>query len=662
MSEKIDADNGAKAVCFVCGSKVIFGICHHCERYFCEAHAPIDNSNLWIKKAHEYKDIKGFRDTRPGEKDYLHCRDHKHYVKTYHWLLPFLGALIAIIFLNPPLFRNFPTESFAGSVFAIYLILKSMEGFKRRLSDTMVPLSPAWDFKIAETITRNFTIGEKTYSEWKDATGKFTAEPSFTEAEKERYDSFLKSYFPTKPRKFELGVIGIENINNTSLRENKAFNRQHLRLIYTAKDYQTLQKTELKREYSYEITNLKSGKKKFTFWLVPHLCENSSACKLEIHLIFPTFSKLKSKLNLNKLEVAIPLELGRVTDLRVDDRLIGIFSQTDLTAHWEGIPIKAKDTVFQLKFTNPITGISQLSGKYDLGISGEGASISGLEAGRNSESAFFSDIGEMKSNSQSTKIEGEFTIKTSVFIDESSYLVSQNNIPELKHYPDHYLVDNITKALADSDVYIKRLTETASWPTLTLDRIKNRFWSFWGRVYHNIYPVDIHLSMQGQEMYDKNIKQVNPRSKIEFTVSGTTAGTEMRDAINSTYHKIEKNLLKLLEDVGEAPPSTSVLNSPEPEINAAGGASHEKPDTGNLTTARLNNTQNFPEDQADISFTINSALMSKIKQLRAGISALQPYLQNDAQNRLSTAINAYHQRILTEGMFNDFLERFETQL
>ena len=665
MSEKMGTDDSAKANCCVCGSSKIGGICHHCDGYICENHFPKDESFILTKKVNEYGEIPGFCDASAGEPDPAHCPDHKHYTRTYYWLFLIAGFLLLSVSLKQPPFPLFFEKLvvwIASAVIAALLIFKIYEWNKRRRSDTKVPLLPAWAFKIEESITHDFNIGGETYSEWKNATGKFTVEPLFTDADKERYDSFIKTYVPFKQREFDTGSIIMKNLHRTSLRSEDGFKWSHLRLTYRAKNYEELMKQNTKKEYDYEITDLDKGKKKYTFWLFPHLTEGSAGSNLEIHLVFPKFSDIKSKIQIKKLEINIPKELYKATNLRVASESIGKIDYVKNVVVWTDIPIKSKDTIFELEFSEPVTEVSKLQGNYELTIKGEDASFSSimiippvfppalLEPG--------SQPGEIRSNDSSTKIQGAFIIDTAIFMNEESYTKSKK-ISKIHYYPDHRLIDLIIKVLADSKVHIKRLTETSARPSSGHGYTKNHFWTIFGRVYHDFYPIDVHLILSGREVYKMQTQPIAGESEIEFTVRARTTKRDMQRLVHVIFDRISNQLHQMLQLLMK---QRKLFHSPDKAPATRERKVSLEHELDSLIDPMFEAGELFPEDIEKMPSRFDALFKSAVKELRARISRLPDDLQVDAHKKLSTAIDAYRQSIISSNTLSQFLDEFDAEL
>lgn len=666
MAAKIDTDQTAKGNCSVCGSANIGGVCHHCNCYICQDHLPKDKFSFLTKKVNEYNDIHGFCDAGSGEPDPVHCPECKHYVRTFNWLLLISGFILLIVYLKRP---PFPPDwkqiliQIAAILAALSFCLKIMETLKRRFSDTKIPVLPIWSFKIEESIICDFNIDEKPYSEFKDATGRVTVEPFLTDADKQRYEEFMKTYFPSKKRKFDTGSIIFENLHRTSLRKEIGFEWSHLRLIYQAKNYEELiKKNNLKKEYTYEITDLKEGKKKYTFWFIPHLTERKAGLNLEIHLIIPNFSEIESKIEVKNLEVNIPTELEKVTDMRVDGQMKGKIDPINNVASWTAIAIKSPYTVFELDFSKPVINVLKLIGKYELSISkGEDATFSSVTIQKAFPPALLapnSKRSEIHSKNMSTKIQGELIINTSMFIDEELHIVTKN-IPNIEFYPDYQLVDRIIAVLKNSNVYIKRLAETSSWRSLTRPRIKNRYWSFFGRYYHNIYPLDVHLILSGQEAYELQTKPFTGISKIELTISARISDSEMRRVVEDKFEEIYNCLQQIRPRLKK---NVKPLSSTDVESGTVKGEPFAETDTSSQINSKLQDNDIFSENVEKMPSQFDLLFKAAVKELRTRISFLPYDLRLDAHQKLSTAIDAYRHNIISTNAFNRFLEELDAEV
>ncbi|MBN1347830.1 hypothetical protein JXJ21_00320 [candidate division KSB1 bacterium] len=678
MGKDTDVDKKAGGTCVVCGNGLIKAVCHHCNRYVCESHKAVDDSGLFhiIKKAYEFTNISGFRDTKNGEKDDIHCPEHKHYIYTYNWLLIISVVCTIIRFLEPPLLLNrIPGQFQTIVVIALWIAwfaLKIIESLRRRLSGKIVPLLPHWDFKIEETLTRNFNVDQEIKADWENPKGKLTATPTFTESDKQRYEDFLSSYRPSMPTRFDAGPIAIENIGKTSLGNVKGFYRQHFRLIYAAKNYNALQAQDVKREFEYDITDLKSGKEKFTFWWLPHLSKNSAGDKLELHLVFTAFAAIeesikdkKLKISLKKLSINLPPEPQLAAPLKVGGKFFDKIDPKTHDAILEEIPITQKDTAIELLFKGNIYDQSPtLKGAYELNLSEEEGTFSGFKVKEVLDSHLVSDPGEAKSNKASTKITGEFTIKTTALVNEYTYASKPQpkETYELPNFADHNLISGMIDALNKSDVYVKQLSEATSWSTLTRERIKNRLWTFIGKAYEKIYPIDVHLILQGRETYNSMTPE-NPFSKIEFTVFGKSAGPDMKSLIHRTYSKIQKNITELIYQYTQIAPSEDVQPPDRPVPEPVEEIDTTFQTRRSTATPRFDESPGFPEDVAPVPPNLEKFIRT-IKRLRSQINRLPISKRMNWHDELSSAIGAFKKQhaFMSEDYFRDFLLDFPNRL
>jgi hypothetical protein len=112
--------------------------------------------------------------------------------------------------------------------------------------------------------------------------------------------------------------------------------------------------------------------------------------------------------------------------------------------------------------------------------------------------------------------------------------------------PDHTTITALTDAISGQGYYVKRVLEN---PPRTGGRanLVNRCWDIAGRIYRGVYPVDFHLVVTGEEVYNGGIRAQAGTTETTLTVQGAFATPEMEARVEATWEQLRYLICETLE-------------------------------------------------------------------------------------------------------------------
>ncbi|MEM7131449.1 MAG: hypothetical protein AAF702_34360 [Chloroflexota bacterium] len=202
---------------------------------------------------------------------------------------------------------------------------------------------------------------------------------------------------------------------------------------------------------------------------------------------------------------------------------------------------------FLVSFKNKIGSSDILNGEIELHLA---SSFSKLE-----EIAFFYPWGEKRQsitkNSQRTILTNQETIVTVKFKLHLGGLRSQEQVmrsfghKQIGTTPDYKIVNKLTRNITKADFYIKSIIENPPRISKKGSGITNRSWDVMGRYYENMYPIDFHLTITGEEV-ETDLDESEIR--VDGTVQGDVIDTEMFNKVEEMNNRLSDIIEDTLQD------------------------------------------------------------------------------------------------------------------
>ena len=103
--------------------------------------------------------------------------------------------------------------------------------------------------------------------------------------------------------------------------------------------------------------------------------------------------------------------------------------------------------------------------------------------------------------------------------------------------PDHSAVIALTNAISEQGYYVKRVIENPPQVGAHANRV-NRYWDIAGRRYRGVYPIDFHLIVTGEEVYDGDIRAHGGTTQTTLTVQGAFANPTMEAQVEGVWEQL----------------------------------------------------------------------------------------------------------------------------
>jgi hypothetical protein len=113
--------------------------------------------------------------------------------------------------------------------------------------------------------------------------------------------------------------------------------------------------------------------------------------------------------------------------------------------------------------------------------------------------------------------------------------------------PDTKFITNVTDRLSREGFYIKRIIENPSRTSKEGAHKINRFWDIIGRKYEDIYPIDFHFVVIGEEVTRQSSENVQGKLKVIINVHGLVTNDRMKKQIEVVGNRLKGLIEKIME-------------------------------------------------------------------------------------------------------------------
>jgi hypothetical protein len=103
----------------------------------------------------------------------------------------------------------------------------------------------------------------------------------------------------------------------------------------------------------------------------------------------------------------------------------------------------------------------------------------------------------------------------------------------------------LTNAISEQGYYVKRVIENPPQIGAHANRV-NRYWDIAGRKYRGVYPIDFHLIVTGEELYDGDIRAQAGTTKTTLTVQGAVANPTMEGQVEGVWEQLNHLIAETL--------------------------------------------------------------------------------------------------------------------
>lgn len=546
--------------CYKCGHDDVISMCHHCGRAMCEQHQPVIKNKKGKLISQEFTKL-GLKGTNGGEAVY-HCKFCKHTIRMPYWYLSLL--VISLIFF---LKNNIQNDLLLNSL--IFIIVALLFTVARRIIDIIVHHPPMPLNHRFETIQMREKIkGEISL----DAQGNCQVTTSPLDAElfvkinwgapeNERVRKYYRKYwlFRLANRiRIHAGFISFKEpvdikISGPNIKRRGTVipligcYKMKPQLIYNYIDLKNLQ-----FKFNYELYK-QPAPDSFPIRLFPALRPFSDQKVLELEVQWGPFT-LPTK----------NLEFKQIDELRLQ------VPESWGIAESEGIIIKPREFVwrkpvigkkayqehryvFHLKFDNPIQVLDTIRGQIKATFKNSHSKIQNM--------VYFYPVGTKSKdnfNDIETNVETDFILNLSSLYHQSIRLIPLNERNNGREkiltfhgvIPDYDTIAELILALNDDGNYVQRVFEELPRTGRQANQIIHA-WDIAGRYYDGVFPIDFHILINGEEIYETELRPEVGKTTAIVKVKGMYIDQkrEMKIEIEEQWEKIYavvKNVLQTL--------------------------------------------------------------------------------------------------------------------
>lgn len=583
--------------CYKCGNTNIAYVCHHCGRAICIDHQP----NVFHPEAHkhtiEFTDL-GFENSRCGQVP-AHCMHCDHIIRKPN-AAPIVFGIFAGITGTGFLLQKSENTVMIGILCILLGLLTCFSGvivYKKRErivaeSRPPLPLFPRFEtIKMKEQWYGHITMGNDcTYNiDTHPVKGTLRMPVKFSKLDRDRLQLYREKYnlgettniqfhsgFVTfkGPIGFKLANPGEVHKMNGLVIPLKSHINKHPYLSGTSEkessEWVIEKEYTLLENYEPEMLPIR---------VVPSLIQKTGKRLLELEIQWedPTCPQNKFEANERKtkfafgrielLELLVPHEYGEVEELIYD----GVIGKKNISDHnvvrtitWKKPPIPQKEwenqrCSFFIRFEKEIDLSSVIQGRLEISFKNALSMVEDID--------FYYPLGT-KSNEITTDI--ETTIITDFHLSLSSLryqdvrLVPNPKVEADKDkqeimtfegvIPNHSTVMALTNAISNEGFYVQRVVEDPPRAGKQAQLI-NRCWDIAGRHYIGVYPIDFHLTVNGEEKYSGEIRDQGGTTKTILIVQGMYANRDMESLIENVWERLSYIIKDTFEQLYKITPA-----------------------------------------------------------------------------------------------------------
>jgi hypothetical protein len=226
------------------------------------------------------------------------------------------------------------------------------------------------------------------------------------------------------------------------------------------------------------------------------------------------------------------------------------------TITWRQEPIKARERRerrkrFPLRFERPINPGSVVRGRVEVHFKGTLSRLRGVD--------LYYPLGHRPADQEAatitTKVVADFELRLAHIRHQDVRVVPdrkreadgsrKESVTFKEVVPDHNTIIALTNAISEQGYYVKRMIENPPQIGAHANRV-NRYWDIAGRKYLGVYPIDFHLIVTGEELYDGDIRAHAGTTKTTLTVQGAFANPTMEGQVEGVWEQLNDLIAETL--------------------------------------------------------------------------------------------------------------------
>jgi hypothetical protein len=585
--------------CYKCGSSQSIGsVCHHCGRLMCADHSPrvVDGRDRPLSAEFSGLDLEH---TKSGV-DPVHCENCQHFVRSQQLWMNVGGAASALAGLLVLILMH--KVGLGLLVFALGVglavcgeTLNRWRADAARRSRPVLPLLPRFDrVRVRETLEACITLDrEGRYrTTAKTVTGRLTIAATFGKADRDRVQWYRRKYELAENRDidFHLGFAVLRG--RAALASESGFgpnDERVLPLTGRVREYpflngeSTRATREWRRELEYEVRELPGGNE-LPVSLTPSVVQAAGRRALDLDLQWTEFPAADTRRRpaidrIESLELHVPMTWGEVRHVE-GNAVLGISDEADAgqapsrTIRWlpQVVASSERRWTFAVRFDNPIDFDCAIRGRLEVSLKGAMSGLQGID--------LYHPLGFRRSHDPATirtRVVVEFELSLAGIRYQDIRIVpdaklaadadKRKTIDFEGVVPDHRAIIALTSAISGQGYFVKRVLEN---PPSTGGRanLVNRFWDIAGRTYRGVYPVDFHLVVTGEEIYNGNVRAEAGTTTTTLFVRGAFASPEMQARVEGVWYQLRDLINETLRKLPRVAPADAA-GHPQPGEAAA---------------------------------------------------------------------------------------------
>jgi hypothetical protein len=574
-------ERAPQARCYRCGSRQLASICHHldCTRLMCGEHSPAPRRR---PSTAEFAGL-GLEGTPCGALP-VHCPKDEHVVRgqlTWVWVSAAVLGLVGVFLVvtaRPPWSGVLALA--AGLLLAIVSarLNQRREEAARKARPTLPLLPRLPHVEVTETLPAQITVDEQgAYrAETGTPTGSLTVAATFGKRDREAVSRYRRRYLlgKDKPVGFSLGFAVLRGPVEVA-RELGDREPAVLRLEGHAHNFRLLAgdsqlvSAVWRKQHTYKVGQRAGGPR---ISLTPSLVQGAGRRVLDLDLQWPEAEGARADGGLvvdrvECLRLDVPTTWGGVQ--QVDGDNVDLFEPKAEGGQapvqriiWHREPVtadqrRARRKTFQVWFHEPIDTSSVVRGRVELRFTGALSGLEGVD--------LYYPLGRRRDDQPAaaiaTSLVADFELslvrvrhQDVRFVPDGTRTEDDDKQKTLVFHevvPDHGAVIALTRAISQQGYYVKRVVENPPRTGAHANRV-NRSWDITGRIYHRVYPIHFHLVVDGEEIYDGDIRARAGTTRTTLTVQGTFANQEMEQRVEGVWEQLSDVVAEELRERARA--------------------------------------------------------------------------------------------------------------
>jgi hypothetical protein len=541
----------------------------------CAKHSPAERR--FSRSSAEFAGL-GLRDTACGDRP-VHCKQHRHVVR--RWPVGMVTGGVVLVLASGYLWATgrpapaWPALAASGVLLLLTAwIIAGIRAEAARRNRPVLPLLPRLaPVKVVETLAVSITLNPNgVYQAVAEAaTGRLTIAVTLGMADRDRVRSYRRR------NRLDLSQVVAFHLGFAVLRGAVrytsglgAHDADVLQLDGHAHRFRVLDpdsqlvSEEWRKEHTYEVWQ-EPATNTIPISLTPSMVQGAGRRGFDLDLEWPARTKGDAHPRLiidrvERLQLDVPMAWGDIQhvtgNVALGRREADGEQPAVQTITWQHESITAQECHdrrkrFPLRFERPIDPGSVVRGQVEVHFKGTLSRLRGVD--------LYYPLGHRRADQQAatitTKVIADFELRLAQIRHQDVRVVPdrkreadgcrKESITFQEVVPDHNTIIALTNAISEQGYYVKRVIENPPQVGAHANRV-NRYWDIAGRRYRGVYPIDFHLIVTGEELYDGDIRAHAGTTKTTLTVQGAFANPTMEGQVEGVWEQLNHLIAETL--------------------------------------------------------------------------------------------------------------------